>query len=894
MTFQPQSLAISKRQRIYRSLLLGGCVSIIVCIMALANSLTTFRLRLNDTYFVNDEQSERVVIVALDDASLEAYGRSPTQWSRRLYADLIQHLSTANARVIAFDVLFSEPSEDDNLVAEAMQQARSSEARTRVIMPIVGVNFVVTSPIGSTGIFYDTELRPIDVIANEADYLGYINAFPDRDGAIRRQASFITSSDEVGFTFSIATFLAYLRIPSSAAQQVITVEDDILSITPQHPVPIDENGLWRQNFFGTPTTTFPIISMVDVLEENIDPAIFADKVVLIGLYNSIGAIDLYHVPTATQGLLMAGIEVHAHAIETLMHDNAIGEFPLLWRIITISTIAILTSLLTVFLRWYWEILLSLLLVLVFIISVSFYFQLTNTLIDLMDGFLAIALTLLFSIGLDITTEINRRQKTEFLLHSAVALSAQELAIDRVFRAIAQDIEAIVRVRAGNIHLFTEDTEQHYDFPEGRPANPKLKTKGLSLKAVHDKVYQSQQLVHDGEYFAIPMLWQKRLIGIIALEFAPKTRITHKQQQLLQDLVWQLAPALENVRLYDETRNQKDLIEAILYASPSIHIILDSKRQIVKSNDAFHTLIDAQLSTSAQGRDLVQILEEVGLADSSEVQVWFASPGIFQHEIELLDKTFSINASFLYGVDFWLITLSDITTLAELSQLKTHMIRMASHDLKNPISTVLGYANLISMKMENFTEKQVRYINSIERAADTMLQIVTDILNLEQLRAANVTPEPTDLMRIVHDLIVRHEPNFAMKSQTFQTELTSDNVVVLAQPGQLSQAITNLLDNASKYTPDSGQITLRVTANKDSVQVEVEDTGYGIPKEGQARLFEAFYRVKTASTSQISGTGLGLNMVKSIIEAHHGRIWVNSEEGTGSTFFVELPRVTDEN
>ncbi|MDQ7024997.1 MAG: ATP-binding protein, partial [Anaerolineae bacterium] len=584
--------------------------------------------------------------------------------------------------------------------------------------------------------------------------------------------------------------------------------------------------------------------------------------------------------------LMAGIEIHAHAIETLMHDNAIREVSLLWRIATIGTISMFTSLLIVFMRWYWEILLSLLMVLSFIIAASLYFRLSNTMIDLMDGFLAIGLTLLFSIGIDITSEISRRQKTEFLLQSIVALSAQELAIDGVFRVIAQDIETIVPIRSGSISLVTEDAEQHYDFPEGQPENPKL-------KAMYDKVQQSQHIVHDGDYFAIPMVWQKRLIGVITLELAAKTGMTPKQEQLLQDLVWQLAPALENVRLYNETRNQKELIEAILYASPSINIILNKQRQIVSSNDTFHTLIEAQLSTPAKGRDLVQVLEEVGLTEASAVQELFASPSIFQHEIELLHKTFSMNASFLYGVDFWLIILSDITTLAELSQLKTQMIRMASHDLKNPISTVMGYANLISMKMDNLSEKQVRYIKSIERAADTMLQIVTDILNLENLRAANARPEAIDLIQMMRELIVRHEPNFAMKSQIFQAELTSDTVCVLAQPGQLSQAITNLLDNASKYTPDNGQITLRVTTQNDVVQLEVEDNGYGIPKEGQARLFEEFYRAKTAATSHISGTGLGLSMVKSIIEAHQGRIWFNSEEGIGSTFFVELPRVRDE-
>ena len=107
--------------------------------------------------------------------------------------------------------------------------------------------------------------------------------------------------------------------------------------------------------------------------------------------------------------------------------------------------------------------------------------------------------------------------------------------------------------------------------------------------------------------------------------------------------------------------------------------------------------------------------------------------------------------------------------------------------------------------------------------------------------------------------------------------------------QLVQAVSNIVGNAIKYTPEGGRIHVRMFATAEqTIRLEVQDTGYGMPKEALAKLFTDFYRVRTQATAHISGTGLGLSLVKSVVVAHEGKIWVESEEGVGSTFTIELP------
>jgi signal transduction histidine kinase/PAS domain-containing protein len=230
-------------------------------------------------------------------------------------------------------------------------------------------------------------------------------------------------------------------------------------------------------------------------------------------------------------------------------------------------------------------------------------------------------------------------------------------------------------------------------------------------------------------------------------------------------------------------------------------------------------------------------------------------------------------------------------VAHLEQLKTDMIRIASHDLKNPLSNITVYLDMLrSDTADMWSESQKKYLHNIETSSQKMIGITKSILSLEKIEqmAKERSHEKVDLREQVRRAI-GEQMDFAVRKNHNVTRLLPDNpVYVEGDTVLLLEALTNLIGNAIKYTPDKGDIHVTLTVEKNRVSVRVEDNGYGIPEDQQARLFAPFYRVQTAETLAIEGTGLGLHLVKNIIERHDGTMFFSSRYGIGSVFGFDLP------
>jgi two-component system NtrC family sensor kinase len=256
------------------------------------------------------------------------------------------------------------------------------------------------------------------------------------------------------------------------------------------------------------------------------------------------------------------------------------------------------------------------------------------------------------------------------------------------------------------------------------------------------------------------------------------------------------------------------------------------------------------------------------------------------EIPLPDKrTLYASVSPVQGLGY-VVVMQDITHLKELEQMKNEFVATVSHDLRSPLSTIYGYAEMLVQLLE---EEQQEYARRIRVSAKQMAELVEDLLNLGRIEAGVETNRlPFELATLVEQ---------AVDSASFQAELReielklaiSDGLdLVSIDPRQIDQVLDNLLSNALKYTPGGGTIIVRVWQKDGEVTVEVHDTGIGIPRESLPRIFEKFYRAPTHELKEIPGTGLGLAIVKAIIEQHNGQIWVESELGKGSTFGFSLP------
>lgn len=236
-------------------------------------------------------------------------------------------------------------------------------------------------------------------------------------------------------------------------------------------------------------------------------------------------------------------------------------------------------------------------------------------------------------------------------------------------------------------------------------------------------------------------------------------------------------------------------------------------------------------------------------------------------------------------------------VSQLEQMKTDMIRIAAHDLRGPLGIIQGYVQLMQLDTDKLPADFADYFAAMNRTVKRMKDMLDDILSLERIEqmASDENYARIDLTHQIQKAYEEYRATAKAKSQqyTLLNEAFGETPI-LGDKVQMYEAITNLISNAIKYTQPEGKVTVLLQADDEMVTFKVVDTGYGIPDEMQQKLFEPFYRATTQETAEISGTGLGLHLVKKIIERHDGRMIFQSVYGEGSTFGFIMPRYRPNN
>lgn len=229
-------------------------------------------------------------------------------------------------------------------------------------------------------------------------------------------------------------------------------------------------------------------------------------------------------------------------------------------------------------------------------------------------------------------------------------------------------------------------------------------------------------------------------------------------------------------------------------------------------------------------------------------------------------------------------------LRELDRLKDEFLALVSHELRTPLTSIRGYTELLlDGEAGELTEDQLQFLGVVERNTNRLLHLVGDLLFLAQVEAGKLTLElgPLDLGAVASESVETARPQAEAKGITL-TLATGPVQPISGDYARIAQLLDNLVSNAIKFTGEGGRVDVRVHQKQERVVVEVRDSGIGIPADEQQFLFQRFFRTSTATEQAIQGTGLGLAISKAIVDAHAGRITVASEEGAGTTFFVELP------
>ena len=233
-------------------------------------------------------------------------------------------------------------------------------------------------------------------------------------------------------------------------------------------------------------------------------------------------------------------------------------------------------------------------------------------------------------------------------------------------------------------------------------------------------------------------------------------------------------------------------------------------------------------------------------------------------------------------------------VSELEQLKTDMIRLAAHDLRNPLTSVLTKTYLLQKILDDrLTLKERNYLDSINVNVEQMQALINDFLSVERIEKTvqdEFEGKEVNLKHVVQRVIANYQPELEEKKLDCRFSACHESLVVKGFEIELQQAIANLIGNSIKYTPVGGFIDISLQAQEANVRFQVTDSGHGIPIEQQRNLFQPFFRVQVDETQSIKGTGLGLYLVKKVIERNSGEVIFQSEYGKGSTFGFVLPLI----
>jgi signal transduction histidine kinase len=224
-------------------------------------------------------------------------------------------------------------------------------------------------------------------------------------------------------------------------------------------------------------------------------------------------------------------------------------------------------------------------------------------------------------------------------------------------------------------------------------------------------------------------------------------------------------------------------------------------------------------------------------------------------------------------------------------MKSDFVSHVSHELRTPLTAIKGAVDLVLREVAGpLTEKQVHYLTRVRSNTQHLAGLINDLLDLSKIESGKIEVKSSrvSLSSLVHEVVEAFRPVAAEKVIALEATILEPSILVWADRDKIDQVLTNLIGNALKFTPVQGRVVSTSRNGHESVQVSVSDTGLGVPPDEKEKIFAKFYRVPEINGGNSKGTGLGLAIAKALVELHRGRIWVESEEGRGSTFSFTLP------
>ena len=331
------------------------------------------------------------------------------------------------------------------------------------------------------------------------------------------------------------------------------------------------------------------------------------------------------------------------------------------------------------------------------------------------------------------------------------------------------------------------------------------------------------------------------------------------------------------------QDEDELLRALVESLDEGVVAVDRHRRVIRINGAGRQLLDARadipFSVDLLPRDRV-LAEAVASALKGEV--------VERVEMRLGRRTIALTARPL-GVGGAVLALFDLTSLRRLETVRRDFVANVSHELKTPLTAIRGFAETLSTEL-SADAHHAQFAGTIRANAERMQHLIDDLLDLSRIESGGWVPTPAriDLAAAAEEAAALYRDDAGKRGSRLVISIHPSAAFLQADPVAVRQALSNLIENAVRYTPSGGTITIFSGVEDGSVVLGVRDTGAGVPREHLPRIFERFYRVDPARSRGAGGTGLGLAIVKHLVEAHGGHVRAESEVGRGTTISLIFP------
>ena len=498
-----------------------------------------------------------------------------------------------------------------------------------------------------------------------------------------------------------------------------------------------------------------------------------------------------------------------------------------------------------------------------------------------------------------TTSLQKRlDELEILLQVSRRINSS-LDLNDVLQKVVSAAVELTNAEEGSLLLLDEKTNELYmraghNFEAGFAdsfrmpvadslAGEVIRT-GKPITYNKDRAHKIQTAYLIQSLIYVPLKVRDRIIGVLGVDHRiHQMPFSDRDTLLLSLLAEDAAVAIENARLYQTADVERNKFETVIANMKHSLLMLDGEMRIQIINRSMAEALDLN-PLEVVGRVIDEIIPPGDLLDLINVPSG-KTPRHYEVNLEN-GHIYSAQNTYIPNVGI-AITMQDISHLKEINRLKDDFVHTVSHDLRCPLTAVLGYTELLE-RVGDVNDMQRDFIQRIRDSVRDITSLIDDLLDLGRIESGFDTErENVKLDQIIGYTLQNFESLYTQKEQILEVDIPPNLPPINGNALRIRQMCDNLVANAIKYTANGKKVCIKIHCEDNEIILSVADEGPGIPFEDQTRIFEKFYRASNAIGKE-AGSGLGLAIVRTIVQNHHGRIWVESKLGEGSKFFVVLP------